>query len=244
MKINIGMWNLFSNTNDMNFVILFFFLYIRIYKTMGNQPSKKLSDKKTKSNNRDVSKETHVSPIALAPPQRALPKVKQTTVIDDSNIRQFVKQYNDSRNDLPEDLANIPIGDWDVSKVTQMNELFFEQTSFNEPIGKWDVSNVTDMAYMFAWADSFNQDISDWDVSNVDDMRGMFYNAESFNGNIDKWDMSNVKNKDDMFEGSGHNGGGKKRRTSRKQKLLGGKKRSTTQKQVKRNKNSRRSSRK
>ena len=42
------------------------------------------------------------------------------------------------------------------------------------PIGAWDVSKVTDMSYMFADAKDFNQDISEWDVSKVTDMSWMF----------------------------------------------------------------------
>ena len=52
-------------------------------------------------------------------------------------------------------------------------------------IGDWDVSNVTNMDDMFPYsskgAESFNQPLNKWDVSNVDDTRWMFFNATSFN---------------------------------------------------------------
>ena len=41
------------------------------------------------------------------------------------------------------DAFNQPIGDWDVSSVTNLAECLVN--SFNQPIGDWDVSNVTDM---------------------------------------------------------------------------------------------------
>ena len=94
---------------------------------------------------------------------------------------------------------NQPIGDWNVSGVTNMRNMFYNATSFNQPIGDWDVSNVADMSQMFADAISFNQPIGDWDVSNVTDMNVMFYNVESFNQPIGDWDVSNVTNMYAMF---------------------------------------------
>ena len=48
--------------------------------------------------------------------------------------------------------------------------MFESATAFNQPIGNWDVSNVTDMFGMFAGNSVFNQPIGDWDVSNVTNM--------------------------------------------------------------------------
>ena len=58
-----------------------------------------------------------------------------------------------------------------MSNVTNMEAMFENATAFNQPIGNWDVSNVTDMS-MFC--SPFNQDISSWDVSNVTDMEVCF----------------------------------------------------------------------
>lgn len=57
--------------------------------------------------------------------------------------------------------------------------MFNGATSFNQPIGNWNVSKVTDMDNMFYRAESFNQDISKWNVSNVDTMGKMFEGANS-----------------------------------------------------------------
>ena len=56
---------------------------------------------------------------------------------------------------------------WDVSLITDMNQLFRDKPTFNEAIKDWDVSNVTDMGKMFWGAIAFNQDLSTWDVSSV-----------------------------------------------------------------------------
>ena len=94
---------------------------------------------------------------------------------------------------------NQDIGNWDVSNVTNMRSMFYDATAFNQDIGNWDVSNVTDMDRMFYRTTAFNQDIGNWDVSNVTNMRGMFYDATAFNQDIGSWDVSNVTNMESMF---------------------------------------------
>ena len=60
---------------------------------------------------------------------------------------------------------------------------------FNQPIGNWDVSNVTQMDQMFYFAQDFNQDISNWDVSKVYNFKGMFQNADDFDKPLTNWDI-------------------------------------------------------
>src|SRR5690625_3182849 len=82
-------------------------------------------------------------------------------VVDRARLEQRIK------ND--ENVTNVC-----TSLITDMSELFYVKTAFNQPIGSWDVSNVSTMRSMFTATISFNQDISDWDVSNVRDMSWMF----------------------------------------------------------------------
>ena len=117
-------------------------------------------------------------------------------VIDDNNIHllchsyrvakdpQYANQWPISppkdkqywyQSKLPDALLDHPIGDWNVSRVTNMYGLFFGWPSFNEPLNKWNVSNVTNMNEMFRGCTSFNQPLNKWDVSNVTDMFGMFH---------------------------------------------------------------------
>lgn len=91
-----------------------------------------------------------------------------------------------------------PIGDWDVSSVTNMNGMFFQASAFNQPIGDWNVGQVTDMTAMFNEG-AFNQPIDAWDVSNVTQMSAMFYFNSAFNQALNSWDVGNVGNMLDMF---------------------------------------------
>ena len=102
--------------------------------------------------------------------------------ITDANIRQAVSDWISTPAFTEATYGNI--SDWDVSQVTDMSELFKNETNFNEDISNWDVSSVTDMGAMFYVATSFNQDIGGWNVSNVTNMRYMFAYASSFNQDI------------------------------------------------------------
>ena len=95
---------------------------------------------------------------------------------------------------------NQPIGNWDVSNVTNTGSMF-TFTSFNQPIANWNVGNVTNMGSMFSYS-SFNQYIGNWNVSNVNSMGGMFFSC-SFNQNIGQWNTSNVENMAQMFMNTG-----------------------------------------
>jgi surface protein len=95
---------------------------------------------------------------------------------------------------------NQDISSWDVSNVIVLQSMFQGASSFNQPIGNWDVSNVTDMYGVFKDASSFNQPIGNWDVSNVTNMYGVFKDASSFNQPIGNWDVSNITQINSAFE--------------------------------------------
>ena len=94
---------------------------------------------------------------------------------------------------------NQDIGDWKVENVTNMSYVFHYASSFNQDIGAWNVENVTNMSYMFSHAISFNQDIGAWNVGNVISMSSMFSYAGSFNQDIGDWNVSSVTNMSRLF---------------------------------------------
>ena len=72
-------------------------------------------------------------------------KKQRTSIINDSNIYRFVRAYvNDGQRSsvLPDELRNKPIGEWDVSKVTNMSNLFESESYFNEFGRGWNMITV------------------------------------------------------------------------------------------------------
>jgi len=94
------------------------------------------------------------------------------------------------------------LNNWDVSNVIDMSSVFYGASSFNQPLSSWNVSKVTNMNSMFYGTSSFNQPLPSWKVSNVTDMGGMFDSAVLFNQPLDSWDVSNVTNMRRMFYGA------------------------------------------
>ncbi|AIZ55674.1 Myrrcad domain-containing protein [Mycoplasma mycoides] len=97
--------------------------------------------------------------------------------------------------------------EWDTSRITNMNSMFYNTTWFNNSaILKWNTSNVTDMGEMFAYSKKFNQDLSSWNVSKVKNFKKMFYNAKKYNNNDKplKWNdkLKSAVNMEDMFQGA------------------------------------------
>ena len=96
------------------------------------------------------------------------------------------------------------ISKWDVARVIDMNHIFSNAIYFNGDVSRWDLSRVTNVKYAFHRCELFNADISNWDVSKVTDISGMFHTAQSFNGDISKWDVSRVTDTNHLFYHAKH----------------------------------------
>jgi surface protein len=107
---------------------------------------------------------------------------------------------------------NGAIGNWDISNVSNIEDMFNSATLFNADISSWNTSNVTFARSLFLFASSFNQDVSTktinvgqpneyiaWDVSQVSSMTNLFFGAAAFNQDIGNWDTSAVTNMSYMF---------------------------------------------
>ena len=66
-----------------------------------------------------------------------------------------------------------------------MEGMFGSAHSFNQPLGDWDVSRVTDMSFMFSDAISFDQSLGNWNVSKAMTLQGMFDGVKLSTPNYD-----------------------------------------------------------
>ncbi len=116
------------------------------------------------------------------------------TVVDDTSIASEITSGNNGA------------GNWYLctTLVTNMNDLFSSNSTFNEDIGFWDTSNVTTMNNLFKYAGNFNQDIGSWDTSNVTSFSATFMGANAFDQNIGNWDTSSATNMYSMLRDTGN----------------------------------------
>ena len=79
------------------------------------------------------------------------------------------------------------VSDWDVSRVTDMANMFNRALSFDGDISDWNVSRVTDMTDMFRSTSSFNSDISGWSIADTARINAMLFHADAFDQNLGPW---------------------------------------------------------
>ena len=92
--------------------------------------------------------------------------------------------FNNSGNSVTNPITSrTGINGWNIGTTASsvVTNQMFQNTNFNRYIGDWDVSKVTAMGNMFLSNGSFNQDLSKWNVGSVTSMEAMFYNADAFN---------------------------------------------------------------
>ena len=133
--------------------------------------------------------------------EKAFQRCERMTFAENIDTPNLSKVTNMSNMFFECNAFNSSLKGWDVSHVTNMFCMFYNCTSFNQPLTGWDVSKVTDMGQMFYGCTSFNQPLTGWDVSHVTDMWGMFFKCTSFNQSLTGWDVSNVTDMSQMFSG-------------------------------------------
>merc|ERR1712021_297266 len=95
---------------------------------------------------------------------------------------------------------NEPISDWDVSKVTDMSEVFKDCKNFNVDISGWETSQVTDFSYVFRGATTFNQPLVSWNTEKALYFNQMFRDATAFNQPLGSWNTGKARSFHWMFK--------------------------------------------
>ena len=85
----------------------------------------------------------------------------------------------------------------------QLSNLF-NNCPFNQDIGQWDMTNVQTIQQMFRNNTAFDQDIGEWDVTSINrgGMGGLFRNTR-FNQDISSWCVTHIATEPDSFVANG-----------------------------------------
>jgi len=97
---------------------------------------------------------------------------------------------------------NGDISGWDTSNATTFNSMFYRATAFNQPLGSWNTEKVTTLYEMFNGATAFNQPLGSWNTEKATTFGYMFDNATAFNQSLGSWNTEKVTNFGGMFNGT------------------------------------------
>lgn len=131
--------------------------------------------------------------VAMAP--TATPTIARQAFVSTQELYDAVDQYLATGSADP--VYGYPIGDWDVSQLTNFAKVFSANRNglafdFNEDLNGWDTSRALTMESMFYDARSFTGNISSWNTSSVTNMREALSRATNFQGDLSQWDVSRV----------------------------------------------------
>jgi len=94
--------------------------------------------------------------------------------------------------------GRVPLSKWDVSLVTDMDELFLFAHHFtSSAIASWNVSGVTSMNQMFE-SSGFTSSLNAWDTGNVQSMN-LLFSGSAFDGDISSWNTASVTRMEGTF---------------------------------------------
>ena len=91
----------------------------------------------------------------------------------------------------------------DTSRVKNMNNAFSNAKCLSKlDLSKWDVSRTTNIKNMFQYSEITELDVTGWTVSHITDMYYLFYNSKGTTiTGLETWDTSKVTSFDSLFQG-------------------------------------------
>lgn len=94
---------------------------------------------------------------------------------------------------------NGSVDGWDTANATSFFSLFFNCAAFDRPLGSWNTANVISFNSLFSGCGEFNQDLGEWETGNVTSFERVFYNCAKFDQYIGDWDTAKVESMLRMF---------------------------------------------
>jgi surface protein len=151
------------------------------------------------------------APAARADRASSARRLLQSPVaaLTDANVRLAVSGWISSPSTVAATYG--PVSGWDVSRVSNMHQLFYQQRTFNDDLSGWNTASVTTMFGLFdasrtvlgaafAGDSAFAGDLAAWNVASVSNLSRMFYTAKAFNADISKWNTARVTNAAKVFQ--------------------------------------------
>ncbi len=119
--------------------------------------------------------------------------------MDTSDVTTLYYTFRDCKH-----LTRLDLSGWDVSRVRNMNSLFYDCGSLVSvgDLSGWDTSNNTTLFSMFSGCEALTGvDLSGWDTSKVVNMSSLFYDCPSLTGagDLSGWNTSENTSMYGMF---------------------------------------------
>jgi surface protein len=150
------------------------------------------------------------APTARADRASSARRLLQSPVValTDGNVRLAVSGWISSPATAAATYG--PVSGWDVSRVSNMHQLFYQRRTFNEDLSGWNTASVTTMFGLFdasktllgvllAGDSAFAGDLAAWNVASVSNLSRMFYTAKAFNADISTWNTARVTDAAKLF---------------------------------------------
>jgi surface protein len=132
-----------------------------------------------------------ISPRPSSTPSSRQPTTKRTVIASNNELQSAVSLWISDRTLAINTYGHI--SNWDTSRITNLDDLFDSQTTFNDDISGWNVGRVTSMYATFYNASLFNVSLSSWNVSSTTDLSWAFAHATNFNGNVSGWNVAKTR---------------------------------------------------
>ncbi|CAD7940982.1 unnamed protein product, partial [Amoebophrya sp. A120] len=97
-------------------------------------------------------------------------------------------------------LAKPDVGPWDTRRVKNMHKMFMRAPLAEPATSGWNVTQVTDMVRMFAYATNANPDVAAWNTSKLQSMHGMFMHTDRAAPDCTLWNTTGVTDFSQMFD--------------------------------------------